>query len=177
MKLKSHPFLLVILALTLASFACQALGGATPAATPPPQQTQAPSSAATEPSSQPALEPATVDSQGVGILCVGSGTGLSCLGEKGWQVFTDENSDLPNNYLYAGAVCPDGKIAIAHISGVVLFDGTTFKQIAEMPNSSSPEGIACEADGSIWVAHFQGVSRYSNGQWTTHGAEKLASGD
>src|SRR5690349_4929895 len=172
MKRRSHSFLLVILALTLASFACQALGGTTPAATPAPQQTQAPSSPATETSSQPTLEPAIVDSQGVGILCVGSGTGLSCLSEKGWQVYTDKNSDLPNNYLYAGAVCPDGKIAIAHISGVVLFDGTTFKQLAEMPNSSSPEGIACEADGSIWVAHFQGVSRYSNGQWTTYGAEK-----
>lgn len=177
MKLKSHPFLLVILVLTLASFACQALSGTGATATPAPQQTQAPGSAATETSSQPALEPATVDSQGAGILCVGSGTGLSCLNENGWQVYTDGNSDLPNNYLYAGAVCPDGKIAIAHISGVVLFDGTTFKQTAEMPNSSSPEGIACDADGNIWVAHFQGVSRYSNGQWTTYGADKLASGD
>jgi len=177
MKLRTNPFIPVILALTFASFACQAAGGAQPAATPALQQTELPVSAPTETSSQPALEPATVDSQGAGILCVGSGTGLSCLNEKGWQVYTDENSDLPNNYLYGGAVCPDGKIAIAHISGVVLFDGTTFKQLTEMPNSSSPEGIACEADGSIWVAHFEGVSRYSNGQWTTHGAEKLASGD
>ena len=149
MKLKSHPFLLVILALTLASFACQALSSTGATATPAPQQTQAPGSAATETSSQPALEPATVDSQGVGILCVGSGTGLSCLNENGWQVYTDGNSDLPNNYLYAGAVCPDGQIAIAHISGVTLFDGTSFKQIPEMPTSSSPDGIACAADGSI----------------------------
>jgi ligand-binding sensor domain-containing protein len=177
MRPRIHPFLLAILALTLASLACQALGGTQPAATPASQQTEAPVSPATETSSQAALEPATVDSQGVGILCVGSGTGLSCLNENGWQVYTDENSDLPNNYLYAGAVCPDGQIAIAHISGVALFDGTTIKQISEIPNSSSPEGIACEADGSIWVAHFQGVSRYANGQWTTYGSEKLASGE
>ena len=177
MNRRYHPFVIAILALTFASFACQAVGGTAPAATPSPQQIETPVSAVTQTSSQPALEPATVESQGPGILCVGSGTGLSCLNEKGWQVYTDENSDLPNSYLYAGAVCPDGKIAIAHISGVVLFDGSTFKQIAEMPNSSSPEGIACEADGSIWVAHFQGVSRYSNGQWTTHGSEKLASGE
>src|SRR5262245_45352734 len=177
MKLKSHPFLLVILALTLASFACQALSGAGSTATPAPQQIEPTISAPTETSSQPSIEPATLDSQGVGILCVGSGTGLSCLDENGWQVYIDQNSDLPNNYLYAGAVCPDGQIAIAHISGVTLFDGTSFKQIPEMPTSSSPEGIACAADGSIWVAHFQGVSHYSDSQWTTYGSDKFASGE
>jgi len=178
MKLKSHPFLFVILALTLASFACQALSGAGATATPAaPQQIEPTVSVPTEISSQPSIEPATVDSQGAGILCVGSGTGLSCLNENGWQLYTDQNSDLPNNYLYAGAVCPDGQMAIAHISGVTLFDGTSFKQIPEMPTSSSPEGIACAADGSIWVAHFQGVSHYSDGQWTTHASDKLASGD
>src|SRR5262245_6421505 len=150
MEPRIHPFLLAIIALTFASLACQALGGMQPAATPAPQQTEAPVSAATEPASQPALEPATVDSQGAGILCVGSGTGLSCLDENGWQAYTDQNSDVPNNYLYAGAVCPDGQIAIAHISGVALFDGKAFKQISEMPTSASPEGIACGADGSIW---------------------------
>ena len=105
------------------------------------------------------------------LLCVGSGDGLSCLNENGWQIYTDENSDLPNNYLYAGAVCPDGQFAIAHISGVVLFDGTTFKQMPEMDEFASPDGIACDADGGIWVAHFQGVSHYANGQWTTYGPE------
>jgi streptogramin lyase len=177
MNLRPHPLVIAILSLGFASLACQALGATEPAATPVFQPTQAPVTAVTETLPQPALEPATVGSQGVGILCVGSGTGLSCLNENGWKVYTDENSDLPNNYLYAGAVCPDGQIAIAHISGVTLFDGATFKQLPEIPNSSSPEGIACEADGSIWVAHFQGVSRYSNGQWTTHGSEKLASGE
>jgi hypothetical protein len=79
MKRRSHSLLLAILALTLASFACQALSDTGPTATQAPQQTQAPGSPATETSSQPALEPATVASQGAGILCVGSGTGLSCL--------------------------------------------------------------------------------------------------
>jgi len=180
MKQKPHPFFLAILALTFASLACQAVSGTTePPATQASQPTEAQGSAPipTEPSSQPAVEPATVTSKGVGILCAGSTTGLSCLNESGWQVYTDENSDLPNPYLYAGAVCPDGRFAIAHISGVVLFDGTTFELIPETDAYSSPEGIACGADGSIWVAHFQGVSRYSNGEWKTFGSENLASGD
>ena len=181
MKPKPHPFLLAILVLTCASLACQALSGtAEPAATQPPQPTEAVGQepAPTEDtSSQPAVEPATVASQGAGILCAGSTTGLSCLNESGWQVYTDTNSGLPNPYLYAGAVCPDGQFAIAHISGVVLFDGTTFNQLPELDGSTTPEGVACAADGTIWAAHFQGVSRYSNDQWTAFGSENLASGD
>ncbi len=181
MKHKYHPLLWAILALILTSLACQALGGGEPTASPstPEPQEEPVLPEPTEPPTQAAVdvEPATVESKGPGILCVGSGTGLSCLDETGWQVYTDENSELPNNYLYAGAVCPDGQIAIAHISGVVLFDGTTFKQIPEMDTSSSPEGIACDANGRIWVAHFQGVSRYADGQWMTYGSENMASGE
>jgi hypothetical protein len=177
MNWKSTPILLAIIVLAFTSLACQALAGAEPTATQEAQQPEVQQPVPTETSSQPAVEPVTVESQGAGILCVGSTTGLSCLNENGWQTYTDENSDLPNNYLYAGAVCPDGQIAIAHINGVVLFDGTTFKQIPETDAYSSLEGVACDANGDVWVAHFQGVSQYSNGQWTTYGSENLASGE
>ena len=177
MRLKFNPIILAILALALTTIACQSLVSPEPAATEAPQQPASQQRTLSEAPSQPAVEPATIDSKGTGILCVGSTTGLSCLTESGWQVYTDENSDLPNPYLYAGAVCPDGKFAITHINGVVLFDGTTFKQIPETDAYSSPEGIACDANGGIWVAHFQGVSKYADGQWTTYGSDKLASGE
>ena len=177
MKSRFNPFLVIILSLVFASLACQMLTGTQPASTPEPQPTEPPRPASTEAPAQAPVEPATIDSQGAGILCVGSGTGLSCINEGGWQTYTDENSDLPNNYLYAGAVCPDGQLAIAHISGVVLFDGTTFQQIPETDAYSSPEGISCDSNGGIWLAHFQGVSRYADGQWTTYGSDQLASGD
>jgi sugar lactone lactonase YvrE len=179
MNSKFNPFLIIVLTLVSASLACQMLTGTQPASTPEPQSTepQPQQPLATEAPAQAPVEPAIVDSQGVGILCVASGTGLSCLNEGSWQTYTDENSDLPNNYLYAGAVCPDGQLAIAHISGVVLFDGTTFRQIPETDAYSSPEGISCDANGGIWLAHFQGVSRYADGQWTTYGSDQLASGD
>jgi len=178
MRPKYNPLFLSILALIFTSLACQAVTSTEPAAsnTPEPQQEPLQSEPTNLPT-QVSVEPAIIDSKGAGMLCVGSGAGLSCLNENGWQVYTDENSDLPNNYLYAGAVCPDGQIAIAHISGAVLFDGTTFKQIPEMDGSSSPEGVACDADGGIWVAHFQGVSHYTDGQWRTYGSENLASGE
>ncbi|MEO5886987.1 MAG: two-component regulator propeller domain-containing protein [Anaerolineales bacterium] len=177
MTSKHNPILLAILSLAFASLACQSLAGTAPASTQEPQPIETQEITPTEAPPQPEVEPATVDSKGAGILCVGSGTGLRCLNEDGWKIYTSENSGLPNNYLYAGAVCPDGQIAVAHISGVALFDGTTFQQIPEMESSSSAEGVACAADGSIWVAHFQGVSHYVDGQWTTYGPENLASGE
>jgi hypothetical protein len=177
MKQKLYPFFLALVVLTLASLACQAMANGEPVATQVSQQIETQEPAPTEASSQPTVEPATVNSQGSGTLCAGSTTGLSCLTESGWQVYTDENSDLPNSYLYAGAVCPDGQFAIAHIDGVVLFDGTTFKQIPATDAYSSPDGIACGPNGDIWVAHFQGVSHFVNGQWTTYGSDQLASGE
>ena len=177
MKQKQYPFLLALVALVLASLACQALAGGEPPTTQEPQQPESQEPAPAEPPSQPAVEPATIESKGAGILCAGGTTGLSCLGESGWQIYTDENSDLPNPYLYAGAICPDGQFAIVHISGVVLFDGDAFKPIPETDAVSSPEGVACDANGVIWVAHFQGVSRYADGQWTTYGSDQLAGGE
>lgn len=177
MSSKLNPFLFAIVALALSVLACQSLLGGGTAPTQEPQQLPPQESAPTEAFSQPAVEPASITSQGSGILCAGSGTGLSCLTENGWQVYTDENSDLPNNYLYAGAVCPDGRIAIGHIDGVALFDGSTFTALPEIGNFSTIDGVACAADGSIWAAHFQGVSRFANGQWSTFGSENLATGE
>jgi hypothetical protein len=183
MRHKPYPFFLALSVLLLASLACQALGGGsepdastvkTPEAAPPESAQPTPTTVSAQ---APSVEPVIVASQGPGILCAGSTTGLSCLAENGWVFYNDQNSDLPNPYLYAGAVCPDGQIAIAHINGVVLFDGTTFKQVPETDNYSSPDGITCAANGDIWVAHFQGVSRYAGGQWTTYGSEGLASGE
>lgn len=179
MSPKPRPFLFMSVVLMLASLACQALSGE-PAATQAPVATTEPQvqePAPTATAAQPAVQPAVGSSQGAGIVCAGSRTGLSCLTETGWQVYTDDNSNLPNNYLYAGAACPDGRIAIGHINGVVLFDGSTFSAIPETNNFTSVDGVACDANGTIWVAHFQGVSQYANGGWTTYGSENLASGE
>ena len=174
--------LLAILSLTLAGLACQMALPAvkTPAETPGaevPTAASVASAATAAPAAAAPVEPATMTSSGPGLLCAGTQAGLSCLNEKGWQVYTSENSKLPGDYLYAGAVCPDGSLAIAHGSGISLFDGKDWKQIPATDAYSSPDGLACEADGGLWVAHFKGVSHYAKGQWTTYGSEKLGSGE
>lgn len=177
MRSKRNPILPSIVSLAMTALACQALAGGGTAPTQQPQQPSPQESLPTETSSQPVVEPATVSSQGAGIACIGSGNGLTCLTENGWQVFTDENSNLPNNYLYSGAVCPDGRIAIGHIDGVALFDGSAFSAIPEIGNFATIDAIACDANGVIWAAHFQGVSRFADGEWTTFGSGNLATGD
>lgn len=180
MKHRDAHLLLAVLVLALASLACQAVTApikptATSISSPldQPALTEQP----TAMPAQTSIEPATMTSKGPGMLCAGSRTGLSCLDESGWKIYTHENSDLPSNYLYAGAVCPDGSLAIAHSSGISLFDGKTWKLIPATDAYSSAEDLACEQDGGIWVAHFKGVSHYANGKWISYGSEKLGSGE
>jgi len=170
MKQRRVQLFLVIAALLFPSFACQSLTAEVPVAT---QEPAIPINA----TSQPDLKSASTDSQGTGLLCAGSRTGLSCLDESGWQLYTRENSSLPDNYLSAGAVCPDGQIVIVHSDGVVLFDGITFTSLPATDSYLSPNGVACDANGAVWIAHFQGVSRYANGKWITYQSDQLASGD
>ena len=37
--------------------------------------------------------------------------------------------------------------------------------------------MACDAAGSVWVAHLEGVSYFDGTNWTTHPTEKLAIGE
>jgi hypothetical protein len=184
MKLKHSPVFLAIAVLILASLACNAATGqSTPvtsdgstgeqAATAEPQ---APAPTEEQKSAAPSVPPAEMQSSGPGTVCIGSQSGLTCLGADGWQAYNEDNSEIGSNYLVAGAVCPDGSFAVAHLNGISLFDGKSWKEVPAGDAYSSPEAVSCASDGSLWVAHFQGVSHF-DGQWTTYGAENLASGE
>jgi len=183
MKARKIFILGAVFMLVLASLACQAAQGDSPAPTSPAKVeptkvAEAPSAEPTEEAPAPSILPAPVASAGAGMACLGFREGgFSCLNENGWQNFNTENSDLPSNYLTAGALCPDGRLAIAHYEGVSLFDGKKFEHIAKSDGYSTAEGLACAADGSLWVAHFKGVSHYANGAWKTYGSELLAAGE
>jgi sugar lactone lactonase YvrE len=185
MRIKLFPVIFAVLALALASLACQSLAvddksSSTPEVSEP--ATAPESESQPQPQGQSAAPvlsmPDPVQPKGVGIACFGlQAGGLTCLDEGGWKTFTTDNSDLPTDYLNAGAVCPDGRIAIAHYQGVSLFDGSSWQHIAKTDAYSTAEALACASDGSIWVAHFQGVSRYSGGAWVTYASELLATGE
>ncbi len=180
MRLKHFPVFLSVLLLVFTSLACQALtGGSDPTQPSDTAVTNIPGTKKTPAQSgdAPAL-PEPMSSGGTGIACFGlRDGGLSCLDDGKWQTYTTENSDLPSNFISSGAVCPDGRIAIAHFDGVSLFDGKKWENITKTDEYSTADGIACGEDGEIWIAHFKGVSHYADGKWITYGSNELATGD
>lgn len=186
--MKPFPRLLLALtALTLSALACQSLSGGQPADAQPTREalggesspaTAAPVDPAPQTDGAAPSQPPAVSPSGAGIACIGlRAGGVSCLSDAGWQTYTSKNSNLPNDYVGAGALCPDGRILISHYDGLSLFDGQAWENINSGGNYSSADGVACAADGSLWVAHFEGVSRYAAGAWNTFPSTELASGD
>lgn len=178
---QKYGLLLIIGILIFASLACEAVTGSQPAdgndqSTPEPSAPTEAIEPTTPPSKSP-VEPATMSSQGPGMMCIGSSMGITCLDDSGWHFYNEDNSDIPSDYPYTGAVCPDGRFLIAHFEGFSLFDGKEWANIPDADSISNPEGVACGADGEVWSAHFQGVSHYVNGQWTEYSAADLASGE
>ena len=114
-----------------------------------------------------------------GFACLSSsGDGVTCLTADGqWLPFNRDNSDLGGNYVTAMTVCNGSSILMAHTSGMSLFDGQNFSQIPESDTSSSPDAVACDSKGGIWMAHFQGVSYYNGGSWTTYDSSHLGHED
>ncbi|CAA9283822.1 MAG: hypothetical protein AVDCRST_MAG93-3382, partial [uncultured Chloroflexia bacterium] len=111
-----------------------------------------------------------------GPVCTATtGFGVTCLGDAGWQSFTEENSQLGSDYVTAVARCPDNQMLFAHLAGVSAWNGTDWSSYQSW-GTGTGDVMACDADGGIWVAHFQGVSHFADGAWTTHGSDKLATG-
>lgn len=185
MSFRKRFVLCAVVMLVLASLACQAAGGVKTAPTSQPASSSSPAETPTKVQSKIAvtsevgpLMPEPVASQGAGKACVGfRDGGLSCLDENGWKTFNTQNSDLPSDYLQAAAFCPDGRLAIAHYSGISLFDGKKWEHIPQTQNYNSADGIACDKNGGVWIAHYKGVSHYRKGEWKTYGAELLATGE
>jgi len=162
--------ILIGIALSLAALACQAVTGQ-----PAPAPSQAPAASVPEATASPAPA-ASANSSVPGLVCFsGSESGLVCLGEDGWQIFTQENSPLSSKYITSLAACPNGQLVIAHYDSLDLYDGVTWKSLPA-GDFNSIDALACAADGSLWVAHFEGVSHYADGRWQTISASQLASG-
>ncbi|MCB0211732.1 MAG: protein kinase [Anaerolineae bacterium] len=120
----------------------------------------------------------TVAQVGDGWACLGFfGFGVTCLGESGWQTFTEDNSSLGGDLVHAMTSCPDGRILIAHTFGISAFDGRQWQELKSGWGVSSVDALACDADGGIWVAHFEGVSYFHDGQWTTYPSKDFAAGE
>lgn len=114
-----------------------------------------------------------------GMACFGtSGEGMSCISAEGeWQTYTEDGSQLPSDYITNIVTCSEDSLLIAHASGLSQFDGQSFRRYDAGWGFSSPDDLACDADGGIWAAHFEGVSYFDGSEWTTWDTDTYFDGD
>ena len=103
------------------------------------------------------------------------GFGLQCLDDAGWHTFTKDIAPI-SNQVKDIVVCSDGRAWIATSLGLSTTDGESWNAYDDDGSFSSPEGLACDGAGGIWVAHFRGVSHFARARWTTYDADHLGSG-
>ena len=138
--------------------------------TPPTPTTQS-----TTPDLDAAALPAPAASTGAGKVCLGfERQGVACLDERGWQTYTKDNSELPDTFINAGDICPDGSLAIAHNDGFSLVHDQQWEQLPLLGEGFGiATDLACDKDNHIWATHLKGVSRYVDGAWQTFGKDLL----
>jgi len=109
-----------------------------------------------------------------GEILVATNQGISIIGEDGWAVL-DESNGLPNNRVNAIAVDKEGRIWVAHGSGLSVLDqdqwthylrSEMFKILGFSINDINV--LACDAQGKVWTGHSQGLYVIENEEWKTY---------
>jgi ligand-binding sensor domain-containing protein len=118
-------------------------------------------------------------------LWAGTSKGLALYDGTSWSSF-DYPRTLPIYPLWNGfngfTVDPSGVVwATAAFGGLLRFDGTNWKVFGEadgLPSASSTgiytTGVACDANGAIWVATDSGLAKYENGAFTVYTSSNSA---
>ncbi len=91
--------------------------------------------------------------------------GLARLHQGRWQVFTAENSDLPDNGVSSLAVAPDGGLWIGTVGGLARLHQGQW-QVFTAENSDLPDNgvasLAVAPDGGLWIGtDGGGLARYA----------------
>lgn len=118
-----------------------------------------------------------------GELWVGTGAGLARLHKGSWEVYTPQNSDLPDDAVQALAWGPDGALWVGTRGGLARFHDESWR-VFTAADSGLPRGtveaLALGADGAVWVGlrgegplatEGGGLARYHEGTWEVFTAE------
>ncbi len=118
-----------------------------------------------------------------GILWVGTRAGLARQTEKGWEIYTRENSDLPSNIIRVLANYPgENAILVGTHSGLVKFDGETWTDYTAHLPSPHVNDIATDKHGNVWVGILRsyvpkhryrggGLAKFNGEEWTIFDAD------
>lgn len=124
--------------------------------------------------------PATTPAHAAAADCTGgvwfatSGYGVGCITNDGIASFSQENSDIGSNFINDIAVC-DNATYLVYGGGMNIVEGDKWSKVeAEF---FTPNAIACDGKGGVWVAHYEGLSHYDGKSWTKIEATKLGTGE
>ena len=202
-SLRKFSWALALLALLLVQLACQAVGAGTAPGEAPATQAGPPTPAHVEPATaaptaeapaapSPTAPTASLPTQetpptasaaedtspgsAAAAACFGSaGSGLTCLQDNGWEPFPADSLEIGSGYIDQIAACGDHFLVVTS-SYVHAYDGQSWKALASGWGIGTADAVACSPSGEIWVAHFQGASRFDGSSWTTYPMEDLTAG-
>jgi sugar lactone lactonase YvrE len=118
---------------------------------------------------------ATTCAEGSGAWLGSFGYGVNCADAAGWQSFNAKGKSITSDQVQDIEVCND-RVVVAHTLGLSTRNKGKWKTDRFKSGISSPSGIDCDAKGNVWLAHYDGVTRYDGKTWTTHKADKLGTG-
>jgi hypothetical protein len=106
-----------------------------------------------------------------GSVWFGYYKGVGRYADGGWRSFTsDEYTSAEFGDLTMGLdIAPDGTVWVATAESVSMYDGSTWTEYTEgsgFDDSISPEALAVDSQGRVWVSGFSEIYLFENGEWT-----------
>lgn len=100
------------------------------------------------------------------------GMGLVKYQEGAWTVYSAEDTDLPNNWIWDMDVDTQGNLWLATSSGVSKFDGITWTNFTSADGlvSDFTDNIEIDNSNVVWCGSWSGLSSYSieTRTWSTY---------
>lgn len=113
--------------------------------------------------------------ENAGVWVGAFGTGINCVDVAGWQAYTSKSKAITSDQVQDIEVCND-RIVVAQTLGLSSRTKGKWKTDRFKTGMSSPAAIDCDAKGNIWIAHYDGVTRFDGKTWNTTPASKLGTG-
>ncbi|MDD2331181.1 MAG: two-component regulator propeller domain-containing protein [Candidatus Cloacimonetes bacterium] len=106
-----------------------------------------------------------------GRIWIGSTQELLLNDGNGWQRYTNQNSPLPGNRIYALDHDLSGRLWIATDAGIAVNDRDTWRGFTSgsVPFLNQPiSDLLCDAEGRVWARDNQALYKYENRVWSIY---------
>lgn len=116
-------------------------------------------------------EPCGPDAAWVGLF----GDGIACIDSTGWKTYNETNSTIKSGQIHEVAVC-DGTTWFATSGGLATADKDGWAS-PEATGRISPDAVACDPTGGIWVGGYDLVAHFDGADLQTYETSNLGSGE